>query len=287
MSLLTAVTNVANEAGYVVGSTVIGSTDVTTKQLLAIAQRVAAEMAIAYPWTKLYASGAITLAAGQESYALPAAFSSAHYETFWNQSTRWRVLGPMSPQEFAQQKGYGLITTVYRRYQIRGVSNNQLYIEPPPGAAENGQTIIFEYIADRHIRPMIWAQGQVITSGQYRFYNGNYYQASNAATTGATPPTHTSGSASDGAVTWAYYSGAYNQFLADTDEIVLPQRILEQGMLERYAEIHGIQTVQPKFLTQLNEEFAKDLTGKVLYAGGDSSRLQFARAGKAVFGTWI
>ena len=144
MSLVTAVQNVANEAGYTVESGVTTSTETTTKQLRVIAQRINREIADAFPWPKLYASGSITLVAGQESYALPAAFSWYHYETFWNSSTRWRILGPMSPQEYAEIRGYGLNTTVYQRFQVRGLSNNELLISPTPTASQNGNIIIFE-----------------------------------------------------------------------------------------------------------------------------------------------
>jgi hypothetical protein len=286
MSLVTAVQNVANEAGYTVESGVIASTETTTKQLRVIAQRINREIADAFPWPKMYASGSITLVAGQASYALPAAFSWYQYETFWNSSTRWRILGPMSPQEYAEIRGYGLNTTVYQRFQIRGLSNNELLISPTPTASQNGNIIIFEYIADRCVRPATWTTSKSYASNAYTFYNGNYYQTSAGGTSGATPPTHTSGSVSDGGVTWTYYSGAYSDFLADTDETVFNQKTLEQGMLERFAEIHGLESVQPRFITQMNEDYSRQQVSKIIYAGGHTRAEMFARAGTAVFGTW-
>ena len=286
MSLVTAVQNVANEAGYTVESGVIASTEVTTKQLRVMAQRINREIADAFPWPKLYASGSITLVAGQASYPLPSAFSWYHYETFWNSSTRWRILGPMSPQEYAEIRGYGLNTTVYQRFQIRGLSNNELLISPTPTASQNGNVIIFEYIADRCVRPATWTTGTVYSANAYTFYNGNYYQTTAGGTSGATPPTHTSGSVSDGGVTWTYYNGAYSDFLADSDETVFNQKTLEQGMLERFAEIHGLDTVQPRFLTQMNEDYSRQQNSKIIYAGGHTRAELFARAGTAVFGTW-
>jgi hypothetical protein len=286
MSLVTAVQNVANEAGYTVESGVIASTEVTTKQLRVMAQRINREIADAFPWPKMYASGSITLVAGQESYPLPAAFSWYHYETFWNSSTRWRILGPMSPQEYAEIRGYGLNTTVYQRFQVRGLSNNELLISPTPTASQNGNIIIFEYIADRCVRPATWVTGTIYAAGAYTFYNGNYYQTTTGGTSGATAPTHTSGSVSDGGVTWNYYSGAYSDFLADTDETVFNQKTLEQGMLERFAEIHGLDSVQPRFITQMNEDYSRQQVSKIIYAGGHTRAELFARAGTAVFGTW-
>lgn len=49
-----------------------------------------------------------------------------------------------------------------------------------------------------------WASGQSITSGERRRYGANAYLATTSGTTGATAPTHTSGSVSDGGVTWSY-----------------------------------------------------------------------------------
>lgn len=285
MTLATAVANVAAEAGYTVDTNIVTSSDVTTKQLLAIAQRVNREMSDQYPWPKMYASGSFTLVNGQATYALPAAFSYYHYETFWNSSNRWRILGPMSPQEYAEFRGFGLNPTVYQRFQIRGITNSELLISPTPTAS--GDVVIFEYIADRSVRPKTWVTNTLYAANTYTFYNGNYYTTSAGGTTGATPPTHTSGTVSDGSVDWTYFSGAYNDFLADTDETIFNQKTLEQGMLERFAELHGLTTVTPRFDVQLNEDYSRQQVSKIIYAGGHTRAELFARNGTAVFGTWI
>jgi hypothetical protein len=287
MSLQSVVINVANEAGYTVEQAVAVSTEMTTKQLRTITNRINQEMAEAYPWPQLYASGAITIVGGQAMYQLPAAFSHAHYDSFWNSSTRWRILGPMSEQEYAEIRGFGLNTTIYQRYQIRGIANDQLMISPTPGANYNGDVIIFEYIADRSVRPATWAANTSYAAGAYTFYNGNYYTTAAGGTSGPTPPTHTSGTANDGGVIWTYYSGPYREFLADTDVSVFNERTLEQGVLERFAEIHGLDTIQKRFDVALNEDFGRLQTGKVIYAGGAVRANQFARNGVGVFGTWI
>jgi hypothetical protein len=285
MTLATVVRNVADEAGYTVESAVTTSNETTTKQLRAIVQRVNREISDQYPWPVMYAAGSITLQNGVATYALPAAFSFYQYNTFWNQSTRWRILGPMTQQEYAEIKGYGLNTTVYQRFQFRGITDKQLLISPTPTAS--GDTIIFEYIAERSVRPQTWATGVVYAANSYTFYNGNYYQTTAGGTTGATPPTHTSGSISDGGVTWTYYDGIYNEFLADTDVTIFNEKTLEQGVLERFAEIHGLTGVQPRYEVQLNEDFSRMNPGKILYTGGLQRNLIFARDGIATFGTFI
>jgi len=284
MTLSTIVSNVANEAGYTVETNVLTSSETTTKQIRTMVQRINREMGDKYMWPMLFASGSFTTVAGQAAYQLPAAFSFYHYNTFWNQSTRWRLLGPMTEQEYAEILGYGLNTTVYQRFQIRGMSNNQLLMSPTP--TETGQVIIFEYVAERYARPATWVTNTVYAANAYTFYNGNYYQTAGGGTSGATPPTHTSGTVSDGGVSWAYYSGTYPDFLADTDVSVFNEKTLELGVLERFAEIHGL-TVAPRFEVQMNEDFSKLNPGKILYTGGLQRNLVFARDGIATFGTFI
>ena len=280
--MLSAVQNVASEAGYAIDSVVVTSNDVTTKQLYMIANRIIREMQDAYPWPVLFKQHSFSLVSGTSTYALPGDFSSYHYDTWWNQSDGWRVIGPMSAQEYSTYIGSDVTSVVYDRFQIRGAADNKILYYPTPAAS--GDVIIFEYLAARAVRPPTWTTGESVTSGDYRSYNGNYYTASTTGTTGATPPTHTSGSASDGTITWAYYSGTYETFLADTDVPVLSQRILEQGMLERFAEIKGL-TVVPRYETQLQEEYSKQEPGKVLFADGDQTeRFQYGRNGRVVFG---
>ena len=285
MTLSTVVQNVANEAGYTVESAITASTETTTKQLRTIVQRINREISDQYPWPLMYAAGSISLVSGQSTYALPAAFSFYQYNTFWNQSTRRRIRGPMTQQEYAEIKGYGLNTTVYQRFQFRGITDKQLLISPTP--TETGQIIIFEYIAERSVRPAIWAASTFYAANVYTFYNGNYYQTTAGGTSGSTPPTHTSGSASDGAVTWTYYDGVYNDFLADTDVSIFNEKTLELGVLERFAEIHALTGIQPRYQVQLNEDFSRMNPGKVLYTGGLQRNLIFARDGIATFGTFI
>jgi hypothetical protein len=287
MSLATIVSNVAAECGYTVDPTIIGSTETTTKQLLAMTQRINREIFEAYPWPKCYASGSITLVGGQANYSLPAAFSWYQYETFWNSSTRWRILGPMSEQEYGEIRGFGLNTTVYQRFQIRGLSNTEILISPTPSATNNGNIIVFEYIADRSVKPKTWTASTLFAANSYCFYNGNYYTTTAGGTTGSTAPTHTSGSISDGGVTWTYYDGAYSTFLADTDTSIFNEKLVEQGVMEKFAQMHGLSTVQPVFTGQLHEEFSRDNPGKIIYAGGHTRAELFARSGTAVFGTWI
>ena len=55
-----------------------------------------------------------------------------------------------------------------------------------------------------HVKP--WAAGEAIAAGEYRFFGNNYYvDYGSGGTSGATPPTHTEGVASDGTLLWRYW----------------------------------------------------------------------------------
>lgn len=50
----------------------------------------------------------------------------------------------------------------------------------------------------------VWASGVAVKKSQVRKYGANYYYAGTDFTTGATPPTHTSGTVSDGGGNWTF-----------------------------------------------------------------------------------
>lgn len=65
-----------------------------------------------------------------------------------------------------------------------------------PYSPEAGDDIVVGGVA--------WATGASVSIGTRRTNGGKLYEAVSAGTTGATAPTHTSGTASDGAVTWLH-----------------------------------------------------------------------------------
>lgn len=60
-----------------------------------------------------------------------------------------------------------------------------------------------------------WATATVYASGTYVYYGLNIYLIVGSGTSGATPPTHTSGDVSDGGVTWRYI----NTFVGQADSV--------------------------------------------------------------------
>lgn len=287
-TLLEHITNVANKAGYQVDTVAIGSTDVTTIQLVAWAQDISREMARKYEWPKLWKSYTFTVAVGQSTYPLPGDFSHYHHDTFWNQSSAYRIFGPMSPQDYAAYKGSNF-NPPRGRFTIQGVTDNEFRLYP--ATFMEGDTLIYEYQSARSVRPVKWADMPTITSGlqvdgkYYCFNNGNYYYTTGTGTKGATAPTHTTGSVSDGSLTWVYYDGTYERFLFDTDEPVLPEIPFERGIFEAFAGLKGLEFEQ-QFNKMVDEYYALAYSGRVVMMDRPSARKMSAFNGKVAFGRW-
>lgn len=67
------------------------------------------------------------------------------------------------------------------------------------------QEIHFDAVANTRLPCDQWITSEAVTSGvDYRYNAGNVYVAASTGTTGATPPTHSSGTVSDGAVDWTF-----------------------------------------------------------------------------------
>jgi hypothetical protein len=280
LSLLEAVTSVAQRAGYTVDTAIVGSVDQTTVQLRAMANDIIKRMAYAYEWPHLFKSGSIT-GTGASTYALPADFSTYHFDSFWNQSTHWRIFGPLSESDYATIQGYGLVAYPYGQMQLRGITDSEFYVYP---ALPSGEIAVFEYLAARYVRPKTWVTATAFAAGSYCFYNGNYYSTTAGGTTGATAPTWTTGTQSDGGISWTYYAGKYESFLADTDEPLISQLVLEQGLLETFAAQHGI-PCEISYENDLAEAYARKVPGSMIYAGDQGSGiLQMARGGVVSFG---
>lgn len=72
-------------------------------------------------------------------------------------------------------------------------------------SAASGQPPYFIVTVPGALAPA-WGSGATVLKGELRSNSGNIYSAEAAGTTGATPPTHSSGSASDGTISWTFVS---------------------------------------------------------------------------------
>lgn len=236
MSLLTIVQNAMLEVGLTAPSSVISNSDTLVKQFLAHATREGKEVRNKVDWPQLIREYTFTLATSTASYAMPADFERFSFMTHWDRSMSWELVGPISSQDWQMIKS-GIVTTApRRRWRFKGFGSTQFFVDPTPDSTDSGVTLVFEYYSKSWCRPRTWVQGQVYGTNSFTFYNGNYYSTVSGGTAGATPPTHTTGSVTDGAVLWAYSALPYETFTADTDVSNVDENIIELGTKFRFLQ---------------------------------------------------
>lgn len=240
MALLDLIQNVCGEHKLPVPTAVIGSTDKTAITLLAQLRKECQYMASKYAWPQLNREWTITLVAGQAAYALPEDLDYQISETQWSRSDNWRISGPLSPERWQQYQAALITSSPWQRYRVKGMATNQFFVDPVPTADDAGKTLVFEYQSLTCWRPRIWQASLTFLAGAYCFYNGNIYKTTTGGVTGATPPTHTTSSVSDGGVIWTYTSAPYDAPTADTDVPLLRQSCLEAGTKWRYLETNRL-----------------------------------------------
>lgn len=141
MTLATLCQAAARQLNVGVPTAFVSSADETAALLLRLATEEGIALMRRYPWQALQAEKTFTtLAADEQTGAVPTDFDRMIPDTMFNRSTRRRVAGPLSPEEWQQTKAT-LVTYVNPTFRIRG---NAILMSPNPPA---GETVAYEYIS--------------------------------------------------------------------------------------------------------------------------------------------
>jgi hypothetical protein len=203
-----------------------------------------------HKWPQLTREHSFTTTASTNAYAMPGDFDRQVFATHWDQSNQWDLIGPVSPTYWQSRQSGIPSATPRTEFRVIGYTDTQFYVYPTPSSS--GDTFVFEYQSLNCIRPKTWVTSVAFSASDYCFYNGNFYWTAAGGTTGATPPTHTSGSASDGTVTWVYTDSQrtsatvatenyFDEVLNDEDVPLLDRTTLELGIKWRFMEQLGFQ----------------------------------------------
>lgn len=121
---------------------VISSTDPAVLQMLSLLNEEGVELAERCTWQALNNTSQFTTVAAEIQGTIEGLAPGMRYilnDTIWNRTLRRPIFGPLSPQEFQQQKAM-FINGPWNQYRIYG---NNLTIFPIPVA---GNTCNFEYV---------------------------------------------------------------------------------------------------------------------------------------------
>lgn len=141
MTLLTIATAALAEIGeFNAPSAIIGSTDPTAVQLLALAKRSLRTLANDYKWQALLSTYTFATVASTATYALPTDYGRFANLTFWDRTNLTQIEGPLSPSRFEALRSSSLASPgMYKNFRIAG---SLFEIYPTPTAIE---TIAYQY----------------------------------------------------------------------------------------------------------------------------------------------
>lgn len=231
-----------DELGIPVPSSIVDTTDYGQRQINALlraaaegfrTQRVFPQQKKRYSWDVSVADAA----ASRYKFPLPEDYFAALPSTQWDEDAQWRLIGPLSDGEFTDRKVGGDNVTERTAYRIFGPDFNsttgggQFMVDPIPAS---GLTLSFEYVTRTIFLPKFWAASTVFAAGTYCSASGNIYLTTAGGTTGATIPSHTTGSASDDVVTWAYVSAPKETISLDTDLCLFDDDLMVAELKWRY-----------------------------------------------------
>ena len=131
-----------------VPSSIVANTDPQVKQLFSLAKRDGNDLLQRFDWQALTKEATFTTVATQAQATLDACapdFFRMINETMNNRTQHWRVLGPLSPQEWQRRLSLGVQTGVINSMRIYA---DQIWIFPIPPA---GDSIYFEYISSKFV----------------------------------------------------------------------------------------------------------------------------------------
>jgi len=136
-TLLSLVNNILPEIGLPTLATVVSNNSQTARQALALANRTGRSLA-KHNWRILIKRNVITTASSADSYSLPSDFDRFIHNTEWNDTTAFRLFGPIADEDW-QEDLSGLVSgTVDKRFQLRADgSSARLFVRPVPTSSEN------------------------------------------------------------------------------------------------------------------------------------------------------
>lgn len=136
-TLLSLVNNVLPEIGLPSLSTVVSNNSQTARQALALANRTGRSLA-KHNWRILIKRNVITTASSADSYSLPSDFDRFIHNTEWNDTTAFRLFGPVADDDWQADLSGLVAGTVDNRFQLRADgSSARLFVRPVPTSSEN------------------------------------------------------------------------------------------------------------------------------------------------------
>lgn len=232
--------------------TTLNSSSRDVKHWLTAANRIGRQVRRRALWPFLSKRFTVTTAADTVLYSLPPDFDRSIFDTFWQGGKFWQMIGPLTPREWENQKNGVVTASPSIQFRFSGIDAKRIELVEDPGV----DSFIFQFQSLNWILPTLdWAAGVSVTAGEYCQYNGNVYKAASSGSTGATAPTHSIGSVSDGSITWEY--SAYEKVVENGARVLIDRDVFILGVQWAWLQINGFE--YDAIFVEYNKEIKKRL----------------------------
>jgi hypothetical protein len=281
MPILEIIKQAAILSGLKEPTTAVANTDLDVQKLLLYATETGRQLRDEFLFPALKKTFLLTTTTATQ-YQFPGDFWKMISSTQWDQSNQWQMYGPLTDQDWNYHL-YGTVSsTTRRRFRVFGSNtvSGQFFIQPAPSS---GEIISFDYLRAQWFLPKVWTAGEtsIVADATYRSYGGNIYLAKSTGTAGATPPTHTTGTVTDGTINWLYvvdqmYLASSDRFKADTDFCLFDDDLMIKGVIWRAQNKRGTEYEEAKqaFSAKAKRRLT-NLTGAPIISLAGDNRSQF------------
>jgi len=197
-------------------------------------------------WWQLKRIYTFTTSTGVSNYQLPGNFLRLLTGTQWGVTNQIPLAGPLTNARLAFQT-YGVnIATPFAGWQVNGnqgyifntspyTQRSSGYFQISPAGQDDTTQLAIAYTAGDYVWPANWVAGTTYAAGAIVTGVNNIYFTAAGGVAGATRPDWTSGSDSDGTVTWTVYNEPY-PVTADTDFVLLDAELFIEGIRHAWFE---------------------------------------------------
>lgn len=232
-------------------SSIVGVSSPTEQQYLSLFKFIGDNLRNRpYQWPQLKRGYTFLTQTGVRKYQLPGDFYRILESSQWDRSNNWPMRGPISDFQYNMREFAVVSLQTRKAFRILGPVNylyntapyaqrSQGWFEIDPAGENNTDELFMGYLSCNWIQPRDWVTSTVYTAGAIRSGNGYVYRTAAGGTSGATRPSWSTGTQSDGTVSWTVYTEEYpitasNTNLNDDDLCLFDDDLMIEGMRWAY-----------------------------------------------------
>jgi hypothetical protein len=232
-------------------STIVGVSSPTEQQYLSLFKFVGDNLRNRpYQWPQLKRGYTFNTTTDVTKYQLPGDFYRLLDSSQWDETNQWPLRGPMSDYAHTLRQFAAVSLQTRKAFRIIGPMNYLVTISPyaqhsrgwfeiEPAGENNTDELFLGYLSCNWIQPRNWVSGQLYSAGDIRSGVGYVYRTAAGGSAGATRPTWSTGTQSDGTVSWTVYNEAYpisttNTNLNDLDLCLFDDDLMIEGLRWAY-----------------------------------------------------